>query len=446
MMRRKTTPEVNPKMPLVEIAILLALVVLNGLLAMSELAVVSARRSKLKALADDERPGARRALALASEPGRFLSTVQIGITLVGVLAGAVSGASLAGQLSQWLMVQGLSEPMAETIGFGVVVTLITYLSLVIGELVPKQLALRNPERVALLVAPAMAVLSRLAAPFVWGLDISGKLVLRLFGGSSKTDGEITDEEIKALIAEAEAAGAIEPEERQMISGILRLGDRKARSIMTPRTDVEPIDAAAAPEEITRAILASHHGRFPVYDGKPDEIVGVLQAKDALNAVLAGKPLDVRALMQPAPIVPDTADVLNVMKLLREANVHMGLVHDEYGQFEGIITNGDILESITGAFRSDESEDDPMAVEREDGSWLISGAMPVDELTERLAIKGKLSSAQTAAGLVIAALKHIPQTGESITIAGWRFEIVDMDGRRVDKLLVARDRRRSRLPH
>ena len=187
-------------MPLVEIAILLALVVLNGLLAMSELAVVSARRSKLKALADDERPGARRALALASEPGRFLSTVQIGITLVGVLAGAVSGASLAGQLAQWLMVQGLSEPMAETIGFGVVVTLITFLSLVIGELVPKQLALRNPERVALLVAPAMTVLSRLAAPFVWGLDISGKLVLRLFGGSSKTDGDITDEEIKALIA------------------------------------------------------------------------------------------------------------------------------------------------------------------------------------------------------------------------------------------------------
>jgi len=433
-------------MPLVEIAILLALVVLNGLLAMSELAVVSARRSKLKALVEEDRAGARRALALASEPGRFLSTVQIGITLVGVLAGAFSGASLGAQLSTWFMVQGLSEPMAETLGFGVVVALITFLSLVIGELVPKQLALRNPERVALLVAPAMTILSRLAAPFVWGLDVSGKLVLRLFGGSAKSDGDITDEEIKALIAEAEAAGAIEPEERQMISGILRLGDRKARSIMTPRTDVEPIDASAAPEEIMRTILASVHGRFPVYDGKPDEILGVLQAKDALNALLAGKPLNVRALMRPAPVVPDTADVLNVMKLLRESTVHMGLVHDEYGQFEGIITNGDILESITGAFRTDEGDTEPMAVEREDGSWLIAGSMPLDELVERLSIKGKLPPAQTAAGLVIAALKHLPQTGESISIAGWRFEIVDMDGRRVDKLLVARDHRRGRLPH
>jgi putative hemolysin len=433
-------------MPLVEIAVLIALVILNGLLAMSELAVVSARRSKLKALVDEERSGARRALALASEPGRFLSTVQIGITLVGVLAGAVSGASLGEQLSRWLMAQGFGEPMAETIGFGVVITMITYLSLVIGELVPKQLALRNPERVALLVAPAMSVLSRLAGPFVWALDVSGKLVLRLFGGGRQGDGDITDEEIKALMAEAEAAGAIEPEERQMISGILRLGDRKARSIMTPRTDVEPIDAAAAPEEIIRAILASVHGRFPVYDGKPDEIVGVLQAKDALNAVLAGKTLDVRALMRPAPIVPDTADVLNVMKLLRESAVHMGLVHDEYGQFEGIITNGDILESITGAFRTDEGDTEPMAVEREDGSWLIAGSMPLDELVDRLSIKGKLVPAQTAAGLVIAALKHLPQTGESVTIAGWRFEVVDMDGRRVDKLLVARDHRRSRLPH
>lgn len=431
-------------MPLVEIAILLALVVLNGLLAMSELAVVSARRSKLKAMADEERPGARHALALAAEPGRFLSTVQIGITLVGILAGAFSGASLGAQLSAWLMAQGLGEAIAEPLGFGVVVALITYLSLVIGELVPKQLALRNPEGAAALVAPAMTYLSRLAAPFVWGLDVSGRLVLRLFGGGKDSDADITDEEIKALIAEAEAAGAIEPEERQMIAGILRLGDRRARAIMTPRTDVEAVDAAATQGEIVAAILSSVHGRFPVTDGKPDEIVGVLQAKDALNALLSGKPLDVKALMRPAPVVPDTADVLNVMKLLRESTVHMGLVHDEYGQFEGIITNGDILESITGAFRTDEGEPEPMAVERQDGSWLIAGAMPLDELVDRLSLKGKLPQAQTAAGLVIAALKHLPQTGEAVSIAGWRFEVVDMDGRRIDKLLVARDRRRGRL--
>jgi putative hemolysin len=432
-------------MPLLEIAILLMLVVLNGLLAMSELAVVSARRSKLKALAEDDRPGARRALALASEPGRFLSTVQIGITLVGVLAGAVSGASLGVQLGDWLFAQdlGIGKAMAGAIGFGVVVTLITYLSLVIGELVPKQLALRNPERVALLVAPAMTLLSRLAAPFVWGLDASGRMVLRLFGGGKRGDADITDEEIKALMAEAEATGAIEPEERQMISGILRLGDRKARTVMTPRTDVEAIDAGAAPEEIERAIRASGHGRFPVYDGKPDEIIGVLQAKDALNALLAGKPLDVKALMRPAPVVPDTADVLSVMRMLRESRVHVGLVHDEYGQFEGIITNGDILGSITGAFHTDEGEPEPMVVERADGSWLMAGSMPADEVADHLSIKGKLGPAQTAAGLVIAALKHIPQTGESVVIAGWTFEVVDMDGRRIDKLLVSRAHRRKR---
>jgi putative hemolysin len=432
-------------MPLLEIAVLLMLVVLNGLLAMSELAIVSARRSKLKALVEEDRAGARRALALASEPGRFLSTVQIGITLVGVLAGAVSGASLGDQLGTWLLAQdlGLGPAMAEAIGFGVVVTLITYLSLVIGELVPKQLALRNPERVALLVSPAMTVLSRLAGPFVWGLDVSGRFVLRLFGGGKRGDGDITDEEIKALIAEAEATGAIEPEERQMISGILRLGDRKARTVMTPRTDVEAIDAGGSREDIERAIRASVHGRFPVYDGKPDEIVGVLQAKDALNALLQGKPLDVKALMRPAPVVPDTADVLSVMRMLRESKVHVGLVHDEYGQFEGIITNGDILGSITGAFVSDEGEQEAMAVERADGSWLISGAMPVDELADHLSIKGKLGPAQTAAGLVIAAMKHLPQTGESVDIAGWRFEVVDLDGRRVDKLLVSRTRHRTR---
>lgn len=429
----------------VEIAVLLSLVVLNGLLAMSELAVVSSRRSRLKAMADDGRPGAARALALAAEPGRFLSTVQIGITTVGVVAGAFSGATMGARLGTWLMSWGMPESFAEPIGFGVVIALITYLSLVIGELVPKQLALRNPERVAAFVAPAMTLLSRLAAPFVWGLDRSGRAMLWLMGSKTSDEATVTDEEIKALIAEAESSGVIEPEERKMISGILRLGDRRVRSIMTPRNDVEAVDAGAGPEDVKAAITASVHGRFPVTDGKPDEVVGVLQAKDALNAMLAGKPLDVRTLMRQAPVVPDTASVLNLMRLLRRSPVHIALVHDEYGQFEGVVTNGDVLEAITGALQSDEDEAEPMAVERADGSWLISGAMPIDELIDLLAIKTKPEgSISTAAGLVIAALKHLPAVGEAVTVAGWRFEVVDLDARRIDKLLVQRAREPRRV--
>jgi len=427
-------------MPLVEIGILIALVVLNGLLSMSELAVVSARRTKLKALVDEGRTGAGRALALASEPGRFLSTVQIGITLVGVLVGAVSGAQFGERLAQWLMTLGLSFAAAETIGYGFIIAIITYLSLVIGELVPKQLALRNPERVAIAVAPTMHLLSRLAAPFVWGLDMSGRLVLRFFRASETDEADVTAEEIKALIAEAETSGAIEPEERQMIAGILRLGDRSARSIMTHRSDIEIIDARLSFEDVRPRLLASVHGRFPAHIGNPDEITRVLQTKDVMKAMLAGKPIDLTSLVREAPIVPDTTDLLNVVKALRESSVHMGLVHDEYGQFQGIVTNADILESITGAFHTDEGAPEPKAVERADGSWLISGDMPVDELKDTLDLKVKLETrAHTVAGFVIAAFKRLPNVGECVVIEGWRFEVVDIDGRRIDKLLVARAR-------
>ncbi len=424
----------------IEIGVLIALIILNGLLAMSELAVVSARRSKLKALAEQHRAGAARALALASDPGRFLSTVQIGITLVGVVAGAFSGATLGGRLAQWLVAQGLSLALAEPLGFGIVISAITYLSLVVGELVPKQLALRNPERVALLVAPAMTILARVAAPFVWALDMSGRVLLRFFGGEETNKVSVTDEEIKALIAEAESSGVIEPGERRMISGILRLGDRTARSVMTHRNDVESIAADASPSQIKETIDGSAHGRFPVYENKPDEVIGVLQAKDVLNALLAGRMLSVRGLMRAAPVVPDTASVLKVVEVLQQSAVHMGLVHDEYGAFEGVVTNEDILESITGASHTDEGAPEQMIVERADGSWLVSGSMPVDELLDELGVKARLEeSAHTAAGLVIAALKHLPSVGESVVIAGWRFEVVDLDGRRVDKLLVQRAR-------
>ena len=430
----------SERMPLVEIGILLALIVLNGLLSMSELAIVSARRSKLKALVDEGRTGAERALRLASEPGRFLSTVQIGITLVGVLVGAVSGAQFGERLAHWLTTLGMSYGASEAVGYGFIIAVITYLSLVIGELVPKQLALRNPERVALAVAPAMHLLSRLAAPFVWGLDLSGRLILRLFRKSDSDEADITAEEIKALIAEAETSGAIEPEERQMIDGILRLGDRTARSVMTHRNAVEIIDATMPPEEAKQKMLASIHGRFPAHIGNPEEVTRVIQTKDVLKLLLADKPIDLMSIVRDAPIVPDTTDLLKVVKLLQESSVHLGLVHDEYGQFQGIVTNADILESITGAFHTDEGPPEPKAVERADGSWLISGDMPVDELNDTLGFKVKFETrAHTVAGFVIAAFKRIPTVGECVVIEGWRFEVVDLDGRRVDKLLVARAR-------
>lgn len=438
-MRRNAANESNC-MPLLEIGILVALVVVNGVLAMSELAVVSARRSKLKALVDEGRSGASSALSLASEPGRFLSTIQIGITLVGILVGAVSGAQFGERLAQWLTALGVSYSIAETVGFGVVIALITYLSLVIGELVPKQLALRDPERVAMMVAPLMQLLSRLAAPFVWGLDISGRVVLRLLRTPESDAGNVTAEEIKALVAEAETSGAIGPDERQMIGGVLRLADRSARTIMTHRNAVEVIDARQPFEAVRQKLLASVHGRFPAHVGNPDEITRVIQTKDVLKVMLAGDPIDLLALVREAPIVPDTANLLHTVRLLRESSIHLGLVHDEYGQFQGIVTNADILESITGAFYTDDGAPEPKAVERADGSWLISGDMPLDELNDTLGFKTKFEGrAHTVAGFVIAAFKRLPTIGECVVIQGWRFEVVDIDGRRIDKLLVSRAR-------
>ena len=331
-----------------ELAIVAALIVLNGLLAMSELAIVSARPARLKTLIAQGVKGSRRALALASDPGRFLSTVQIGITLVGVLAGAYSGATLGRRLSDWLMRTWASASRSRNISASaLVVTLITYFSLIIGELVPKQVALRDPERVACRVAPAMTLLARVAAPAVWLLTASGRAVLALFGGGGPSAQRVTEEEIKTLVAEAEGAGVLEPQERAMISAVLRLGDRPVRAVMTPRHEVDMIDIGDDAEMIRRRIAASRHTRLPVYDGEVDGVIGVVQAKDLLGkaarARRRGHPRD----GAPAPIVPDSMDALDVVDLFRETAVHIGLVHDEYGNFEGIVTAADILESIVG---------------------------------------------------------------------------------------------------
>jgi putative hemolysin len=337
----------------------------------------SSRRVRLKAMADNGRPGAQAALALTEEPGRFLSTVQIGITLIGILAGAFSGAALAERLDTVFEGWGLPTRAAEPLAYVLVIGVITYFSVVIGELVPKNLALANPERIACVLAPPMTVVSRMAGPAVSLLDASTRAVFRLFGYQTEPASAVTDEEIKTVVAEAESAGVIETGERRMIAGVLRLGDRDARGIMTPRTDVDWIDLEDDEAVIRQTLTDSAHSRLPVADGDPDNVLGVVQSRDLLAAMLAGKPLDIRAHLKSAPVVPDTIDALNVLTTLRDADVPMALVHDEYGHFEGIVTPTDALEALVGTFRSDarSGASDPQAFRRPDGSWLLAGSMP-----------------------------------------------------------------------
>jgi putative hemolysin len=421
-----------------ELAIAVLLILLNGLFALSELAIVSARKARLKTMADTGRAGAATALRLAEEPGRFLSTVQIGITLVGVLAGAFSGAALGAMLTQILLDQGMPERAAEPLGYGLVIGSITYLSVVVGELVPKHLALKNAEGIACAVAPLMALISRIAAPVVWLLDASTKLIFRLMGQSTESENAVTEEEIKTIMAEAETAGVIETDERKMIAGVMRLGDRAVRGVMTPRTDVDWIDIDDDEFDIRELLINTAHSRLPVAEGHPDNMLGVVQARELLAASLRDQPLDIRAHIRRAPIIPDTLDALDALEVLRQAEVPMALVHDEYGHFDGIVTPADILDAIAGAFRSDEGEAEPEAVQREDGSWLLAGWMPADEMAEQIGIAlPERRNYETVAGLVIGELQHLPETGEAVETLGWRFEVVDMDGRRIDKVLAQR---------
>jgi putative hemolysin len=424
---------------LIEVFTVVALILLNGVFALSELAVVSARHPRLKALAASGRRGARRALALAADPGRFLSTVQIGITLVGVVNGAYSGETFGVHAADALRRSGVPDAIAKPLGFGAVLAVITYLSVIVGELVPKHVALRNPEGIACAMAPFMTYVSRLASPAVWLLDASTRLVFRLFGHTTERAERVTEEEIKTLVAEAESAGVLESGERRLIAGVLRLGDRAVRGLMTPRTDVDWVDVAASEDDIKQRLITTPHSRLPVGDGAPDIVLGVVQSRELLAAMLAGKKFEIRGHVRKAPIIPESTDALDVLAILRDAEVPMALVVDEYGHFEGVVTPADILEAIAGVFRSDAGTE-PHAVERGDGSWLFAGAMPVDEMAEKIGIAlPENRQYQTVGGFVLAQLQRLPATGEVVEANGWRFEVVDLDGRRIDKVLATRAR-------
>lgn len=426
-----------PPFPWIDVAIILTLVALNGVFAMSELAIVSARRARLEGKAKTSR-GARAALDLAADPGKFLSTVQIGITLIGVLTGAYSGASLGGPVAARLAALGLAPATAETLGFALVIGLTTYVSLIVGELVPKQFALRAPEAVASIVAVPMQWLAKGTAPIVWLLDSSSALIFKLLRLDRENDDQVTAEELHLIVQEASRSGVIEEHERSMISGVVRLADRPVREVMTPRTEIDWLDCTAGDAAIRDKLAATLHTRLPVGEGSIDRLLGVVQARDIAAALLRGEALDLPGLMRKAPVVIDRLDAPDALLALRGAEVPMALIHDEYGHFEGIVTPADLLAAIGGAFASDADPDEaPDVVVRDDGSLLVAGTMPADALAERLEIElPEDRDYATVAGLALSVLKHLPGEGEHFVEQGWRFEIVDLDGRRIDKLLVS----------
>ena len=420
-----------------EIVILFLLILANGLFAMAEIAVISARRARLQQRADEGDAGACAALALAETPGDFLSTVQIGITLIGVLAGAFGGATLAEELAPGLAQIPWLAPYAEALSVGLVVLSITYLSLVIGELAPKRFALYNAERIASLVARPMRGLSRVALPFVRVLTVSTQVVLRVLGVKPSDEPPVTQEEIKIMIDQGAEIGVFEPIEEEMVDHVFRLGDRKISALLTPRTEIVWIDADDPPDEIQHKVTTSGYSRFPVARGSLDEVQGMVLAKDLLAQTLAGQPLDLQAALRPVPFVPETMPALNVLDHFRQGRSKIALVLDEYGGLQGLVTTADILVAIIGDFPGLGDEGQGEAFQREDGSWLLGGLLPLDEFKEIFGVTDlPAGGTETLGGLVMTLLGRIPATGDRLEWSGLRFEILDMDGRRVDKVLVA----------
>ena len=430
--------------PWLDVILIFALILLNGLLALSELAIVSSRDARLRAMARSGISGAQCALDLGAEPGRFLSTVQSGITLISVINGAFSGASLGEPVAERLEAAGLHQGTAHTLGYGLVVILITYVSLVVGEIVPKQIALRSPEPIAVVIAKPMKWLARITAPFVWLLDRSSALIFKLFGLDRESKNQVTAEELHLVVAEAQTAGVLEEDERAMISGIVRLADRPVREVMTPRTEIDWIDLESTPEELRQALLETGHTRIPVADGSVENIVGVIQIRDVVAALLENRPLDLKQLCRTAPVIPDLMDAMDALAVLRNADVPLALVNDEYGHLDGIVTPGSILAALAGTFAHDiEQGEEPPLVEREDGTWLVSGAASADLLADRLGVAMPAErDFSTVAGFALSVLKHLPDVGEKFRHDGWSFEVVDMDGRKIDKLIASRPKKRA----
>lgn len=422
-----------------EIVLILLLIIANGVFSGSEIAIVSARKVRLEQLAKEGNVKARVALKLANSPNNLLSTVQIGITLIGIVSGAVGGATVSQHLQAILARVPLLQPYSEALGFGIVVTLITYLSLVIGELVPKRLALNNPESIACAIAQPMRWLSRIASPLVYLLGISTDKLLEIAGVRASDEPPITEEEIRALIGQGTQAGLFEKSEQDMVSRVFRLGDRPVQALMTPRLEIDWLDLDSPWKETQQLILESPHSRFPVCQEDLDNCLGIIRIKDVLSAHFSGEAIDLKAMLQKPLFVPENTRALRVLELFKEFGTHMAMVTDEYGGIAGLVTLNDLTEAIFGELPTTETDEEPMVIQREDGSWLLDGLLSIYDfksLFERESLPEEDTGMyHTLAGFVIRSLGRIPRSGDMFIWDELQFEVVDMDGMRVDKILV-----------
>jgi putative hemolysin len=419
------------------LTVVFLLILLNGFFAMSELAIVSARRIRLRQLAEEGDRGAGLALQMTEDPAAFLSIVQIGMTLNSVLVGAFSGATLAGPVAQYLNTIPWIAPHGEVVALVLTVSGVTYFNLVIGELVPKRIGLSYAEPIARRVAYAMGFFATVAAPVVWLLKKSTHLILELLHLNDPQDTQVTEEEIKDMIAEGAESGVFKPAEKDMLEGVMRMADRTVRSIMTPRLDMVWLNGDDTVDEHKSEIRTSGYSRFPIARGDMEEIIGVVHAKDILNAMFDGHAVALKTVMRPPLMIPDTTPVLRLLEQFKQSGQHIGIVVDEYGSVQGLASITDILVAITGELpeRGQDSEDRP--VQREDGSWLIDGMMPLDEVETLLDLKKMRGEGNyhTLAGFMVERLGRLPSAGDYFHWEGARFEVVDMDGRRVDKVLI-----------
>lgn len=422
-----------------EILFLLALIVLNGLFSMSELALATARRSRLARLAEDGDKSSAIAMELGDEPTRYLSTVQIGITSVGILSGIVGQAAFAAPLIAWLQTLGLDPELSFVAATALVVIIITYVSIVIGELVPKRLAQFHPEAIARGVARPIHLLSRLTRPFVLLLSLSTNALLRLMGKRQQPVSAVTEEEIHALLEEGSEAGVIERQEHDMVRNVFRLDERQLGSLMIPRADIVYLDLESPLDDNLRLVVESEHSRFPLCKGGLDGVLGIVTSKQLLNLTVAGKTIDLAALAQTEVFVPESLTGMELLDHFRASGTQMALVVDEYGEVQGLVTLQDVLESVTGEFVS-ASKGESWAVRREDGSWLLDGLIPVPELKDTLGLRElpeeERGRYQTLSGMVMWLLGRLPHTGDVVTWKNWRLEVVDLDGKRIDKVLAS----------
>jgi putative hemolysin len=422
-----------------ELSLLLALILINGFFAMSEIALVTARKARLRAQADAGDRRAARALRLGEHPTRFLSTIQIGITSIGVLNGIVGEATFAGPLELWLQRLGAPPEASELGATGLVVVVVTYATIVLGELVPKRLGQLNPERLARAVALPMDLLATLVRPFVVLLSASTELVLRLLRARATSAEAVTEEEIHALLEEGSEAGVIDEQERTMVRNVFRLEDRPVTTLMTPRTDIVYLDLESPAAENLAAIRESAHSRFPVGRGGLGEVVGLASAKQLLTQAIRGEPLDLTQNLEPVVFVPDSISGMELLETFRSSKVQLVMVVDEYGQVRGLATLQDLLVAIAGEFGEEDARS--RAFRRADGSWLLDGALPVPDVMDHLGLRVRPDDGgdyETLSGLVMYRLDRMPRTGDRVHWAGWTLEIVDMDGRRIDKIMATRE--------